>query len=478
MAVCNRFTEFKKASGNFMLFSQYAEDITHNHTEGENWKVSPSKFVALNIDYSKLTELANPDGEDLNTAIPKYFQNYFENGCAYIRNNEDLLKSVETIGKYTAWNSEISRNLFWNSLFANWKYYKTNDDPEEYEYILSDEVDNSLLTIEKTIINKEECYIVPQIKYWGDINMQSYNEYNGMGYNDLYCYIPADSFKYKCVVEKTITDGNVYLDNDATYLEGHSKDKLPVGNYPTYYYFDKNISFSFDNPNLNIDQQSSDDTFYNINTIVVLYDILALQNDEWVSLYENIPMGMYIAGMFENGELTNPIKKYVNTSYGIGTSYGLRICTRFTVTPNEGVLHETEMHTNSDDYASLTELMTSMSECVDSVLKMTASNINNSQQYKDLYAMVKNNRTNVPYVKSINGTDYWFVNGRLIGPVTNVIINDGSEGDDHTHNFATDEDVDYTLETGKIPEFDDSDNTDDCDLEYASDDEVMEHFFG
>lgn len=428
MAVCNRFTEFKKASGNFMLFSQYAEDITHNHTEGENWKVSPSKFVALNIDYSKLTESANPNGEDLNTAIPKYFQNYFENGCAWGRNN------------LTDWDPIHSRNLFWNSM-----------------------CDGGLVTFDGDFTN--------EVQFWNNINMQSFNYHQGLGYNDMYCYIPADAIRYKCGVGKVSYRDDPEL-NENENLEGLTD---AIGNYSKNYYFNPDFTFSFDSELAK--QDMPNDTFYNINTIVVLYDILALQNDEWVSLYENIPMGMYVAGMFENGELTNPIKKYVNTSYGIGTSYGLRICTRFTVTPVDGVLHETDMYTNSDDYASLTELMTSMSECVDSVLKMTASNINNSQQYKDLYAMVKNNRTNVPYVKSINGTDYWFVNGRLIGPVTNVIINDGSEGVDHTHNFATDEDVDYTLETGEIPEFDDSDNND-CDLEYANDDEVMEHFFG
>ena len=56
MAVCNLFNQLSNTSGNFLLFSQYVEDITHNYAEGDNWKVVPTGFVALDIDYSKRKE--------------------------------------------------------------------------------------------------------------------------------------------------------------------------------------------------------------------------------------------------------------------------------------------------------------------------------------------------------------------------------------------------------------------------------------
>ena len=39
------------------------------------------------------------------------------------------------------------------------------------------------------------------------------------------------------------------------------------------------------------------------------------------------------------------------------------------------------------------------------------------EQYKELLSIFKNNKTNVPYVKDINGKDYWFVNGKYVAAV-------------------------------------------------------------
>ena len=89
MSVCNIFNSLNSNTGNFMLFSQYVEDITHNYPEGDNWKVIPTQFVALDIDYSKVDPnmVLNEGKDSLNVGIPKYFQNCFENACAYGRKN-------------------------------------------------------------------------------------------------------------------------------------------------------------------------------------------------------------------------------------------------------------------------------------------------------------------------------------------------------------------------------------------------------
>jgi hypothetical protein len=62
--------------------------------------------------------------------------------------------------------------------------------------------------------------------------------------------------------------------------------------------------------------------------------------------------------------------------------------------------------------------MTAMSENLSRMTDIVKSSISETQGYKDLLSVIKNNRTNVPYIKQINGQDYWFVNGKLISTVS------------------------------------------------------------
>jgi hypothetical protein len=416
MAVCNLFNAFdKKHSGNFMLFSQYVEDVTHNFSGDSNHKVVPSRFVALNIG-DRYKNIVNPDSEPLNIAVPRYFQNYFENGCAYVRNyfsSQQQLNDANT--DITSWNANVSKNLFWNSMLTSWEL--SND-----EYAISNNGNNSLLTIEKTTIKDKEYDIVPQIKYWGDIHMQSYNEHNGMGYNELYCYIPSSSCLYKCAVsgDNITMEG---IDNDNATIEGYNSDanislSPIISNYPNIYCIDPYYETAFEDTLGTIFDDTA--TLYNIDTIVVLYDVMTFDNTtgKWNYKYRYIPMGMYICGNFDdNDNLTNTIKKFVTVSDETGTSYGLRICTRFTVAPHGVILQETEINTDSDNYVSMCQMMSGMAENLDKMFEITNSTINNLQVCKDELSILKNNRTNVPYIKTINGTDYWFVNGKLVSKV-------------------------------------------------------------
>jgi hypothetical protein len=61
--------------------------------------------------------------------------------------------------------------------------------------------------------------------------------------------------------------------------------------------------------------------------------------------------------------------------------------------------------------------MTAMAENLSLMMSMSKQMNDTTQQYKELLSTIKNNRTNVPYVKDVNGNDWWFVNGR---PVTNI----------------------------------------------------------
>ena len=392
MAVCNLFNTLENPSGNFMMFSQYVEDITKNYVNGDDYKVVPSRFVVLNVDYSQVvTDMVCPNGEPLNEAIPKYFQNCFENACAYARVNYSDFAKRTANSRANDWNPNISRNLFWNFMF-----------------------DGGLCTASNYGTTKR----VNEVVYWDDIHIQSYDEHKGMGYGETYCYIPANSSRKNCQVIRMTdmdADGRIYdLSNDSIFLEGH-KDKY-VENYSKVYYYNRDFSMTFDDPDVGV-LNDSKESMYEFNTIVLLYNVYRKVNDQWTDLYTNIPMGVYLTGRFDGTTLTNTTKKYVTTSYGVGTGYGLRICTRFSVSPNGVVLSNHETTIDSNDISTTCQLMTSMAENLSLMMSMSKQMNDTTQQYKELLSTIKNNRTNVPYVKDVNGSDWWFVNGR---PVTNI----------------------------------------------------------
>lgn len=376
MAVCNLFNDLTNATGNFLMFSQYVEDITRNFSNGENYKVIPTKFVALDIDYSKLHI---PQTTSLNADIPRYFQNVFENGCAYLREKEGF-----------DWTPEISRNLFWNYMFDG--------------HFISSEQDPATTNVVKTI---------PQVVYYDDIDMHSYNEHKGMGYGEIYCYIPTDAKQSKChVIHNDFLEDRQYDDsNKSNKLIGRDII-IDISKYQQKYYYNKDYKMSFDDSSVS-ELQPYENSRYSINTIVVLYSIFTNTNDEWSPMYENIPMGVYFTGMIEDGKMTNAVTKYVNTSYGSGTSYGLRICTRLSVAPNGSTLSSVEV-VDDNNSANICQLMTAMNENLSKMLEVTKSAINTTQEYKETLATIKNNRTNVPYVKEVNGKDFWFVNGKAV----------------------------------------------------------------
>ena len=388
MAVCNLFGNLTSASGNFMMFSQYVEDITRNYTNGNNWKVIPTGFVALNVDYKVLKSdndfintVLSKGNYDLNAGIPKYFQNCFENACAYARANNPY------------WSPEISKNLFWNYMFDG-KFLSVTTYSEEYDNVK----------------------YVPEIVYYGDINMHAYNEHQGMGYGEIYCYIPTDAKRMHCSVIKS-NDRDYDVSNSNTYLEGFVGNATKtIEDYVQAYPYNKDFTLYFDDDTISYIPDGKD-TKYNINTIVVTYSVFHKINNSWEVLYTNIPLGMYFAGKFDSdGNITNGITKYVSTLYDTGTSYGLRICNRFSVTTNGNIIN-TDIITDDFGYSNMCQMMTSMNENLSRMLDISKSSVNTTQQYKDLLSMIKNNRTNVPYVKEINGVDYWFINGRYIAPV-------------------------------------------------------------
>ena len=379
MAVCNLFKKLDKNTGNFLMFSQYTEDLIKGLSEPD-YKVIPSKFVAMDIRYKKSDALGY--GYDLNVLVPTYFQNYFENACSFLRGE---------LGNQ--WNPYMSSNIFWRCMC------KPSSEIETIPSIYG-------------VIDIQEDGVASSIKYIGDINIQSYGIHDGMGYTELFCHIPSSAKSVECKFSMDEVFDNSYID-DRGKIEGWDKmqdEMLDISIPVTSYSSDMKWNPIF----LAESNKELDDSSFDINTILVLYDI---EDSAGEKIYKNIPMGLYITGLInEDGSVNNSITKFVSHEdiYDTGTSYGLRICSRFGLTPQSFKV-ETSIELNDEDYSALSEAMIHMSESQAKMDLIIKELYDNSQSYKELFSIFKNNRTNVPYIKTWNGKSFWFVNGRNTG---------------------------------------------------------------
>ena len=372
MAVCNLLKKLNDKNGIFYIFSQYAEDVT-KATTIQNYKVSPSKFYVLNIDYSKQT----------NISVPYILQNLFENGCAYGRNysSDDF--------KFTP---DLSRNLFWNTMV------------------------NNIMTLGKD-------KLLPELIYIGDIDVKSYGIENGVGYDEIFCYIPNNSKKLNVKYKDNGSSGDqsLILQYNKNYVEGYKYSDY-VAEYDMIYPGDwqyGDIIYSLNgyeynyNPLFEFESEQADDQSYTFNTIIPCYNV----TDENNILYADIPMGIYFTGCIvgESGSahMKYPVTIYTSHEdiYNEGTAYGLRICTRFT--PN--YFDNSNIEINQVQINTINDVMLEFGKVIDTVNNMVGSNVQYINKTKELYNIFKNSRTNVPYSKLVNNEYHWFVNGRDTG---------------------------------------------------------------
>lgn len=363
MAICNVFKELTKSNGTFFTFSQYAEDLT-KHQSNNSYKVIPSRFICCDVNYSSFD----------NKTLPNLLQNNFENGCSFLRDNLP-----------NDWTPEISKNLFWNEIGSN------------------------------LLLAKDKNSIV----YCGDISIQSYSEQDNIGYNEIYCYIPNDAKKmsFSITESKEQPKSKQYNSEYICGYDGNDLGFTGLLDIEHVYPFQdssvlKDYNYQYNNKyiiNLNSGTNTNNDSF-KFNTVVVFYDI---SNGD--VKYENIPLGMFVTGTIYEGKMVGEITKYVNNGdiYYSGTSYGLRICNRFVVSPNSTELQDTIVNSEEDvNYPALAQVMSAMT---DSQSKMDEV-INSIHKYQDgiktHLAQFKDSRVNIPYIRYINEVPYWFVNGK------------------------------------------------------------------
>lgn len=428
MAVCNLFKAFTKPTGNFLLFSQYAEDLSRMTADGSHYRVVPSKFVAMKLnwdpaDKQNIVKLyGNP-----NAWLPLYLQNYFENGLAILREKSEQIQTRD--GQKFIYSADVSKWLFWKALF-------------DANYLNMSASDNAVL----------------EVKYVGDINLQSYDQWSGMGYSEIYCYIPNDATAHRYTMSRKAPQNALTVSASAgEYLHGFTEnDTLTVdeNNEPAYntnaselqllksinYTYEQIYEFAWEEqtkeekakkieplPVLegNLDEDEFDNKSFEFNTIVVLYDVMTLNNDgSWDAMHTDIPMGMYVCGVLGGTEdvagweiMTNTFRKFVANDdiYGSGTSYGLRICSRYLVNPNNDTIKNIDIHATDEGYAEFSRVMSSFADMQSKMDDIMNGVLQNAEVNKDLLGIFKNSRTNVPYLKEVEGKKHWFVNGRDLG---------------------------------------------------------------
>ena len=371
MAVCNLLKVLTDRNGIFYTFSQYTEDVTKSLST-QNYRVTPSKFYVFNINYR----------DHNNNSVPYILQNYFENGCAYGRNNLNF-------------TPDLSRNLFWNTLVAN-----------------------NLLTKTKDANGVTYC---PELQYVGDINMESYDTENGTGYDEIFCYIPNDSKKVLGKLIDYTNSPSIQLKYNKSYVEGYKWQDF-VENSNMVWAGDWNSSlpnwtnqsmlgFTYEYSYLHDFDYSTiaEDTSYQFNTIVPCYDVVTDSG----TIYEGIPMGIYFTGSIAGGKMKHPVTIYTTNEdiYNEGTAYGLRICMRFT----PSAFDNTSITTNNIHASVLNDVMLEFENTIDKLNEFTTSNVNQLTQIKELYNIFKNSKTNVPYAKIVKDEYHWFINGKDTG---------------------------------------------------------------
>lgn len=378
--VCNIFRPISNETGNFLLFSQYTNDLTQSTTDSSR-RVRPSRFVCLNLDPTKF------GASNLKTEIPKYFQNVFENGISLLRNLDDNNVVDDSVFSTSFWVSFISK-IFTADVTSN-------------------------------------------IVYDGRIGLSSYKD----GFADILLDIPSGSKKkYYQFNEDEWDSQPTTVENfqgpfvsqtchQGNYISGWSaSDNIPIngsltaGNVDVWKGWEEVKPESSDFDSIfqeEIEVQGADNSFL-FNTIVILYDIVDSNNQ---TIASDIPMGVFFTGTVENNSITNPVTIYESeqTAYGVGSGWSLRICTRFAPTP-QGYLKIEEVAVESSALTqSISALLAANAETIKTINESSQRIWVNSQGIRDTLNIFKDGRTNVPYIKEVNGINYWFVNGRNTG---------------------------------------------------------------
>lgn len=403
MGVCNLFKKFDSTNNNgqgiLFTFSQYAEDLTAQDTLQRDHRVVPSKFVCLDLDINGFaTEQSISTTNDINTAIPQCLQSYYENKISYLR-------GLEVEGEYT-WDALDSSKFLFDFL-------------KKYKLISEANIDQDDPTSNKYI---------PEVKYIGDINIYSNENEQNINYNEIYCMVPSDAMEY-----------TYYLTAPGTREYSYSFDETPTelngwtANYPSGTGLQNDPEFDSDNvyntsydawmqalePDAQDTEDPTDADSFTFNCIIILYDVISGNDENSNPIYmnKNLPLGIWfsgpVVGTVGSFDLKNKVTKFVRSEsiFNQGTSYGLRVCTKHIATPL-GTAVVSEVGDYDHFHTEFAEVCDEFNRAAVEINNMSAILADQHNNLKEFLAEFVNKRVNVPYIRTINGVNYWFVNGR------------------------------------------------------------------
>ena len=405
-SICNVFKSIDKTNGNFLLFSQYTNDISRSVVDS-TYKVRPSKFVCLNLDSAAQTTANNltqiggsspftPAGTETPYMyyLPGFFQNNFENGVCRLRNNNYTVNSFQFAVAFVEKLVQLTQNTGAVNLQSYIKYIG-NIDVESWDGGFADIV----LSInsgakEKTVTLNPNSSIPTSVTNFSNNFCGAYtytNDETSGGWSISGWKEATQNPPISKLVNQTgtIGSGRTIENNTCMFNETDS-------------WIEKMFTIT--------DATSSSFTF---NTILVLYNV-ETTNDGTTVVYKDIPMGIYFAGQGIETGISNAVTiySYSDTAYGAGSGWSLRIGTKFSPLPYGGLQVEEVALESQAITHSINALMSAAAETIKTINEFADQSIYSSQTIKEDLAQFKNARVNVPYIKSVNGTPYWFINGR------------------------------------------------------------------
>lgn len=426
---CNLLKPVTDMTGTFFMFSQYAQDLTKEYTQQEAYRCIPSKYIALKLN----TDGLGSDDAARSKKLGEIFQNYFENACSVWR--------AEKHTDDSDMDPEHTRTLLFQTL-------------EKYNLISFDTTTDVTRSGGSTG-NVVAAYCT-SIQHIGDVNLYSYDtNADGVGYNEVYVYIPNEAKETDAYCTGVEEDEQVkYTNTDISGYSGQSYNGLSwsvsgyvdsiiesgaattgycLGSYTDsssakqtalipYALTDNTESddnIAADNATERTNDREVESQEFDINAIIVFYDITCDDTTPDNAKYHNIPMGIYFAGAPQATDFTNTIRKFVrnDTVYNQGTSYGLRICSRFTVNPNTYVVENESASAQAFPISYISPLIDKFTYSVECVSDIISGANKQYDLVKEHLTEFRNNKTNVPYVRQIADKKYWFVNGKNTGAI-------------------------------------------------------------
>ena len=388
--VCNVFKSIENNNGNFLLFSQYTNDLAKSSVD-PGYNVRPSRFLCLNLNKTSLNNISQES--DNNVIIPKYLQNFYENGLSYMRTfyNKSYTPLLSSIDFYV--------RLLQIVLGKSW------------------------------VLDSAGGILSNYIVYDNEIDLESWSD----GFADIIINIPSGASK-KTYNLNNVNDSSIealgntlgkweWPDVNDNYILGRSiNEHLPIpgtltGNNISTYIGNKAVDFNHQNSFfdylISSNTSSTEEDSFTFNTILICYDIIDEHNNP---IYKDLPMGIYITGTWDsaNNSFLNSITIYksVDSALNVGSSWSLRISTKFAPTPIGQLKVEDTAVESGAITNSLSAIMSANAELIRTINNMSKKMWVDTQSYRDLLAIFKDGRTNIPYIKNINGTNYWFVNGK------------------------------------------------------------------